>query len=71
MKYEVFARLGAGDDLINIGNVDAESDRLARTYAKSTFDEEDWDRLVVVRQEYLLEVKEDQMPDAPSAGGPQ
>lgn len=69
MKYEVFARLNAGDDLLNIGTVDADTDRLARTYAKSTYDEEDWDRLVVVRQEYLLEVKGDQRPDAPSAGG--
>jgi hypothetical protein len=68
MKYEVFARIGPGDELINVGNVDADSDRLARTYARTTFDEEDWDRLVIVRREYLIEVTGDAMPDAPGGG---
>lgn len=58
MKYEVFARISAGDDLVHVGSVDAESDRLARSYARTTYDEEDWDYMVVVRREDLIEVGE-------------
>ena len=56
MKYEVFARINQGDDTKHIGNVTAKSDRLAKMYAHTTFDEEDWDYLAVVRQDDLLEV---------------
>lgn len=56
MKYEVFARVNQGDDTIHIGNVTAKSDRLAKMYAHNTFDEEDWDRLIVVNEENVLEV---------------
>lgn len=56
MKYEVFARVNQGDDTIHIGNVTAKSDRLAKMYAHNTFDEEDWDRLIVVNEENILEV---------------
>ncbi|ELZ27395.1 hypothetical protein C474_16709 [Halogeometricum pallidum JCM 14848] len=66
MKYEVFARINAGDELINVGNVDAENDRLAKVYAYRTFDEEDWDRLVVVRREHMVEATNvGNMPDTP------
>ena len=66
MKYEVFARINAGDELINVGNVDAENDRLAKVYAYRTFDEEDWDRLVVVRREHIVEATNvGNMPDMP------
>ncbi|MDS0295527.1 phenylacetic acid degradation PaaB family protein [Halogeometricum luteum] len=66
MKYEVFARINAGDELINVGNVDAENDRLAKVYAYRTFDEEDWDRLVVVRREHMVEATNvGHMPDTP------
>lgn len=58
-KYEVFARLNPGDDLLHIGNVDAASDRLAKGYAKVTFDEEDWDYLAVVRRDAILEVPDE------------
>ncbi|ADJ16482.1 hypothetical protein [Halalkalicoccus jeotgali] len=56
MKYEVFARINQGDETLHIGNVRAQSDRLARMYAHNTFDEEDWDYLAVVRAEDLIEV---------------
>ncbi|SFR63919.1 phenylacetic acid degradation PaaB family protein [Halogeometricum limi] len=66
MKYEVFARINAGDELINVGNVDAENDRLAKVYAYRTFDEEDWDRLVVVRRDNVLDATNvGRMPDSP------
>ncbi|MFB6173673.1 MAG: phenylacetic acid degradation PaaB family protein [Halobacteriales archaeon] len=58
MKYQVFARLNAGDDTQHIGEVDASSDRLAKIYAIQTYDEEDWDYLAVVREEHLLEVED-------------
>ncbi len=56
MKYEVFARINQGDDIIHIGNVTAQSDRLAKMHAHNTFDEEDWDFLAVIRQDHILEV---------------
>jgi 1,2-phenylacetyl-CoA epoxidase PaaB subunit len=66
MNYEVFGRIDAGDDLQHVGKVDAPSDRLARSYAYTTFDEEDWDRLVAVRREHLLDATgEGRMPDTP------
>ncbi|MDF9748512.1 phenylacetic acid degradation PaaB family protein [Natrinema sp. S1CR25-10] len=63
MKYEVFARINQGDDTIHIGNVTAKSDRLAKMYAHNTFDEEDWDRLVVVREDDVLEVTDGSKPE--------
>lgn len=62
MKYEVFARVNQGDDTIHIGNVTAKSDRLAKVYARNTFNEEDWDRLAVVREGHLLDVEGEARP---------
>jgi 1,2-phenylacetyl-CoA epoxidase PaaB subunit len=64
MKYHVFTRVNAGDDLMHVGTVQADSDRLARIYAHRTYDEEDWDFIGVVREENLIEVEEQ-----PIAGG--
>lgn len=58
-RYEVFGRINQGDDLLHIGNVSAQNDRLARTYAHTTFDEEDWEDLLVVRSDHLMEVSPD------------
>ncbi|RLM53828.1 phenylacetic acid degradation PaaB family protein [Halobellus sp. Atlit-31R] len=58
MRYHVFTRLKAGDDMIHAGTVQADSDRLARIYAYRTYDEEDWEYMGVVREEHLLEVDE-------------
>ena len=62
MKYEVFARLNAGDQTTYIGNVTAQSDKLAQMYAHNTFDEEDWDYLAVVRADDVHEVNPDAQP---------
>lgn len=62
MKYEVFARVNQGDDTIHIGNVTAQSDRLAKVYARNTFNEEDWDRLAVVREDNLLDIEGEDKP---------
>jgi len=64
MKYHVFTRISAGDDLMHVGTVQADSDRLARIYAHRTYDEEDWDFIGVVREENLIEVD-----PQPIAGG--
>lgn len=57
-KYHVFTRLNAGDDIIHVGTVQADSDRLAKLYAHETFDEEDWQLMAVVADGNLLEVGE-------------
>ncbi len=67
MKYEVFARINQGDETLHIGNVRAQSDRLARMYAHNTFDEEDWNYLAVVREDDLLEVTGERPPARVSA----
>jgi len=64
MKYHVFTRDNAGDDLIHAGMVTADSDRLARIYAHRTYDEEDWEFMGIVREDNLIEVNEQ-----PIAGG--
>ncbi|MGQ4555368.1 phenylacetic acid degradation PaaB family protein [Halobellus sp. GM3] len=58
MRYHVFTRENAGDDMIHAGTVEADSDRLARIYAHRTYDEEDWEFMGVVRDDDLIEVDE-------------
>ncbi|WP_435064396.1 phenylacetic acid degradation PaaB family protein [Halobaculum sp. EA56] len=59
MNYEVFTRISPGDDLKHIGSVEAPSDKLAKNYADTTYDEEDWSVMVLVRREDLIEVTGD------------
>jgi 1,2-phenylacetyl-CoA epoxidase PaaB subunit len=68
MKYEVFARIRAGDELIHVGNVDAPDDKLVKTYARTTFDEEDWDRMIAVPRDELVEVTGTQKAESPPMG---
>jgi len=70
MKYEVFARIRAGDELIHLGNVDAPNDKLVKTYAKTTFDEENWDRMIAVPREDIVEVASAQMAESLPTGEP-
>lgn len=66
MKYEVFGRVNAGDDLLGIGYVEAPSDRLAKSYAYAQYDEEDWEDLYAVRREHMLDAADrGRMPDTP------
>ena len=73
MKYEVLARIKPGEETMIVGTLEAPNDRLAKAYARTTYDEEDWDYLAVVAQENLVEVPEKgQVPDAArtdAAGG--
>lgn len=59
MKYEVFARISAGDDTIHIGSIDAPNDRLAKLYARDTYDEEDWNYFAVVQADDIHEIETD------------
>lgn len=54
MIYEVFTRINPGDDLIHIGSVEAASDKLAKNYARTTYDEEDWSYVMLVRREDII-----------------
>lgn len=56
MNYEVLTRIRPGDDLKHIGSVEAPSDKLAKNYADTTYDEEDWSYMVLVRREDLIRV---------------
>jgi 1,2-phenylacetyl-CoA epoxidase PaaB subunit len=56
MRYEVFAQINPGGDITHIGRVEAENGRLAKSYARTTFDEEDWNYMAVVAENDLLEV---------------
>ncbi len=54
--YDVFARKGRGDKLCHIGYVDALDDRTARVYAWTTYSEETWFEMVVVRRDHIVPV---------------
>ncbi|QLG63909.1 phenylacetic acid degradation PaaB family protein [Halorarum salinum] len=56
MNYEVLTRINPGDDLKHIGSVRAPSDKLAKNYADTTYDEEDWCYMVLVRRDDLVKV---------------
>jgi 1,2-phenylacetyl-CoA epoxidase PaaB subunit len=59
LNYEVLTRINPGDDLIHVGSVEAPSDKLARNYADTTYDEEDWSMMVLVKREDLIRVTGD------------
>lgn len=70
MKFEVFTRIKAGDDLLHVGSLEAPNDRLARIYAHSTYDEEDWDYMAVVHTDDLLEVSGEGLARPTPGGAP-
>ena len=54
--YEVFARKSREDPLEHVGTVNATSDDFARVYARTTYDEENWVEMVVVKRSALVGV---------------
>ncbi|MFC8686808.1 hypothetical protein [Brevibacillus porteri] len=56
-EYEVFTRIKRGDQLVQIGTVEAETDELAHVYATFTYDEEDWVEMCVVRRDQITWVR--------------
>ncbi|MHC3437475.1 phenylacetic acid degradation PaaB family protein [Natrialbaceae archaeon A-gly3] len=70
MKYEVFARINPGDETQHIGRIDAENDRLAKAYARATFDEESWDYMAVVQRDNVVPVEEHNLATQGTGGEP-
>ncbi|MEB3100158.1 hypothetical protein [Ferviditalea candida] len=56
--YEIFARIHRGDDLMQIGTVEAQSDDLAIAYAAYIYNEEEWTDMIAVRRDHILKVRQ-------------
>lgn len=54
--YQVFARLEATDPLRAVGTVRAPNRELARAYARSTYDEEQWIEMIAVPKDAIVPV---------------
>jgi hypothetical protein len=52
----VFGRLGSTDALSQLGTVRATNDDLASSYARTTYDEDKWIEMVVVRRDAVITV---------------
>jgi 1,2-phenylacetyl-CoA epoxidase PaaB subunit len=67
--YEFFARKERGEPLTHIGYVDAPDDALARVYAWTTYDEQNWFEMCVVRRAAVIPVNREDGPFAANAPG--
>ncbi len=56
-EYEVFTRAQRGDNLTQIGTVEAESDELAKVYATRIYDEVNWVEMYVVKRKDMVCVR--------------
>ena len=56
-EYLLFTRIKRGDDLIQVGSFQAESDELAKVYSQYIYDEEDWVEMQIVRKEAFITVR--------------
>ena len=56
--YEVFARRTRDEPLGHVGSVNATSIDFARVYARTTYDEENWIEMVVVKRVAMVPVIE-------------
>ena len=54
--YDVFARKNRGDQLSHIGYIDALDDETAKVYAWTTYSEENWFEMCVVRRTDVIPV---------------
>jgi 1,2-phenylacetyl-CoA epoxidase PaaB subunit len=57
--YDVFARKNRGDQLSHIGYIDALDDETAKIYAWTTYSEENWFEMCVVRRSDVIPVNRD------------
>jgi len=57
--YEVFARKTHEEPLMHVGSVNAQDDELARVYAWTTYDEENWVEMCVVPRDSVIQVTHD------------
>lgn len=54
--YEVFARRTHNDELKHIGSVNAADDELAKAYAWTLYDEENWIEMCVVPRRAVIPI---------------
>ena len=54
--YEVFARKSHDEPLMHVGSVNAPNDELAKVYGWTTYDEEKWVEMCVVRRDEVIPV---------------
>lgn len=54
--YEVFARKNHEEPIMHVGSVNASNDELAKVYAWTTYDEEKWVEMCVVRRSDIIPV---------------
>jgi len=57
--YEVFARKSHEDSLMHVGSVNASDEDLAKVYAWTMYDEENWVEMCVVAREAIIRVTHD------------
>lgn len=57
--YEVFARKTHDDPLKHVGNLNASDDELAKIYAWTMYDEENWVEMCVVPRDAVIRVTHD------------
>ena len=69
--YDVFARKSRGDPLRHIGYIDAWDDELAKVYAWTTYDEENWFEMCVIPRAAIIPVNRTDGPFAGRAKGAQ
>ncbi len=58
--YDVFARKNRGDQLTHIGYIDALDDETAKVYAWTTYSEENWFEMCIVRRSQIIPVNLDE-----------
>ncbi len=54
--YEVFGRMSSEEELMHIGYVNAPGAELAKVYAHTVYNEENWIELCVVKREDVIPV---------------
>ncbi|RMF66415.1 MAG: hypothetical protein D6743_06405 [Calditrichaeota bacterium] len=54
--YEVFARKTHQDPMMHVGSVNAADDELAKVYAWTMYDEENWVEMCVVPRDAVIQV---------------
>ena len=69
ITYDVFARKNRGDLLSHVGYVDALDDETAKVHAWTTYSEESWFEMCVVRRSQILPVNRVDGPFAKAQGG--
>lgn len=65
--FDVFARKERGEPLTHIGYVDAMDAELARVYAWTTYDEQNWFEMCIVPRAHIIPVNRNDGPFAANA----